>query len=140
MLFRSVLAVGKDVRLIFEADEDIVFTGDEELIRRMLLNLIDNAVKYNVSAGEVTVRLIAEDQQASIVVTDTGIGIPAEAAVQVFDRFYRVDPSRSRSAGGSGLGLAIAKWIAEAHHGTINLTSQPGCGSTFTVNLPLETE
>jgi signal transduction histidine kinase len=71
-----------------------------------------------------------------IIVSDTGIGIPADDAPHVFERFYRVDKARSRADGGSGLGLAIAKWVAEAHKGSIQLVSSPGQGSTFTVSLP----
>jgi len=133
----QVIASVKGIMLSNESQPDIAYKGDEELLRRMIMNLLDNAIKYNNPAGQVKISLQIEDRQVRITVADTGIGIPAEAATQVFDRFYRVDKSRSRSAGGSGLGLAIAKWIAEAHHGTINLASVPGKGSTFTVSLPL---
>jgi len=133
----QVIANTKGIALTNESQPDIAFKGDEELLRRMIMNLLDNAIKYNTPAGRVKITLKSENSHAKISVADTGIGIPAEAASQVFDRFYRVDQSRSRSAGGSGLGLAIAKWIAEAHQGTINLASDPGKGSTFTVSLPL---
>jgi signal transduction histidine kinase len=84
----------------------------------------------------VTVKLVAGPPEVQIVVSDTGVGIPAEAAPHVFERFYRVERARSREDGGSGLGLAIAKWVAQAHGGDIKLSSRPGLGTTFTVSLP----
>ena len=133
----QVIANSKEIVLQFESHPDISFKGDEELMRRMIMNLLDNAIKYNTAAGNVSVRLESKNSHVKIIVADTGIGIAAEAATHIFDRFYRVDQSRSRAAGGSGLGLAISKLIAEAHHGDISLISQPGNGSTFTVSLPL---
>jgi len=132
----QVLALKKGVSLTLEPGDDFIFRGDEDLIRRMLLNLLDNAVKYTASGGSVAVKLFVQKSQARITVTDTGIGIPAEEAAHVFERFYRVDKARSRADGGSGLGLSIAKWVAEAHNGSIELLSQPGKGSTFTVSMP----
>jgi signal transduction histidine kinase len=102
----------------------------------MLLNLLDNATKYTPSGGSISVTLECESANVKIMVSDTGIGIPAESASHIFERFYRVDKARSRADGGSGLGLAIAKWVAEAHKGSIDLTSSPGHGSKFTVSLP----
>jgi heavy metal sensor kinase len=131
----QVLAMKKGVHMTIEPSEDFVFRGDEDMLRRLLLNLLDNAVKYTPAGGQVAVKLATEKQGAKITVTDTGIGIPAEAAPHIFERFYRVDKARSRADGGSGLGLSIAKWVAEAHQGSINLISQPGYGSTFTVLL-----
>ena len=101
-----------------------------------MLNLLDNAIKYTTGGGVVSLAVVEEEASIRIVVTDTGIGIPPEAALRVFERFYRVGKARSRIDGGSGLGLAIAKWAAEAHDGTINYTSRPGEGSTFVVQLP----
>src|SRR5262249_14135064 len=115
---------------------DIAFRGDEDLLRRMMLNLLDNAIKYTSPEGMVSVNLQVDTGSVKIAVADTGSGIPAEAAQRIFERFYRVSQSRSRADGGSGLGLAIAKWAAEAHYGTIRLTSEAGLGSTFTVTLP----
>lgn len=135
----QVLALRKGVSLNLNPTKDIAFRGDEDLLRRMLLNLLDNAIKYTPSGGSVFVELLAEASSGGvkIIVRDTGIGVPAEAAAHIFERFYRVDRARSRADGGSGLGLSIAKWVAEAHNGSINLESQPGRGSTFTVTLPL---
>jgi signal transduction histidine kinase len=133
----QALALPRGVRLTFEAGEDISFCGDEELLKRMAVNLLDNAIQYTPSGGSVSVQLKADTSAAQLIVSDTGIGIAPECASRVFDRFYRVDSSRRRSDGGSGLGLSIVKLAAEAHKGCVELSSQPGSGSTFTVSLPL---
>jgi heavy metal sensor kinase len=133
----QVLAFRKGVRLKLEKDSpSIALNGDEDLIKRMLLNLLDNAVKYTPAGGEISLALVRQNGNAEIVVRDTGIGIPAEAQPRVFDRFYRVDKARARTMGGAGLGLSIAQWIVEVHGGSINLASTPGHGSTFTIVLP----
>jgi heavy metal sensor kinase len=132
----QVLALRKTISLQFAPAPDITFCGDEELLRRLLLNLLDNAIKYTPKGGVVCVELGVEESQIHINVADTGIGIPAEAGADVFERFYRVDKARTRGEGGSGLGLAIAKWVAEAHQGSIRFTSRQGQGTTFTVILP----
>jgi heavy metal sensor kinase len=131
-----VLAIQRGLSLTVEPAPDIAFRGDEDLLRRMLINLLDNAIKYTQPGGSVVVRLSEEGSSIKMVVSDTGIGIPAESVVRVFERFYRVNKARSRADGGTGLGLAIAKWAAEAHDGTIEVTSEPERGSTFTVVLP----
>src|SRR6185369_6702575 len=134
----QVLAVRKGVRLKLEKDSpSIALNGDEELIRRLILNLLDNAVKYTPAGGEISLGLARQNGSAEIVVSDTGIGIPEAAQPRVFDRFYRVDKARARAMGGAGLGLSIAQWIVEAHGGAITLASAPGQGSTFTVRLPM---
>jgi heavy metal sensor kinase len=133
----QVLAFRKGVRLKLENDSpSIALNGDEDLIKRMILNLLDNAVKYTPAGGEISLALVRQNGNAEIVVRDTGIGIPADAQPRVFDRFYRVDKARARSMGGAGLGLSIAQWIVEVHGGAINVASEPGHGSTFTVMLP----
>ena len=135
----QVLAIRKGVRLSLENDSPaILVNGDEELIKRMILNLLDNAVKYTPAGGEVSLELSQENGNAEIVVRDTGIGIPDSAQPRVFDRFFRVDKARARTIGGAGLGLSIAQWIAEVHNGSIALTSTPNHGSTFTVVLPVK--
>jgi heavy metal sensor kinase len=131
-----VLALNKGVTLNSTSPADIPFFGDEDLLRRMLLNLLDNAIKYTPSGGLVEVSLSCDGEFAKISVRDNGIGVPAEASSQIFERFYRVGKARSRADGGSGLGLSITKWVAEAHNGTIDLVSKAGSGSTFTVTLP----
>jgi heavy metal sensor kinase len=135
----QVLATRKDLRLsVDDASSSVTLNGDDELLKRMLLNLLDNAVKYTPAGGEIIVALSSENGNARIVVTDTGIGIPAEDQPRIFDRFYRVDKARSRALGGAGLGLSIARWIVEAHGGSLSVESALGRGSAFTVELPLK--
>ncbi|MGE0126848.1 MAG: sensor histidine kinase [Blastocatellales bacterium] len=130
------LALNKNISLNFEPSGDIPFRGDEGLLRRMILNLLDNAIKYTPNGGTVSIKFWRDNDQVKLRVADNGIGISADAAARVFERFYRADKARSRSDGGSGLGLPIVKWIAEAHHGSISLESEPERGSSFTVTLP----
>ncbi len=134
---RSVqaLAAARNIRLIGPPLDDVSYRGDEELMRRLIFNLLDNAIRYTPPGGVVSVKLDNDSDRLRIVVSDTGIGIPAEAVPHVFERFYRVDKVRSRQDGGFGLGLAIVKWIAESHNGSVELTSSPQEGSTFTVTL-----
>jgi heavy metal sensor kinase len=134
----QALADPKGVRLTWEAGEDISFRGDEELLKRMAVNLLDNAIHYTQPGGAVNVKLKREQSLARLIISDTGIGIPPECVGRVFDRFYRVDKSRARAGGGSGLGLSIVRLAAESHHGSVDVVSQPGQGSTFTVCLPLQ--
>jgi len=131
------LASLKGVNLDCEISEDLPFHGDEELLKRLVLNLLHNAVTYTPTGGSIRVMLSQEGENACLTVSDTGIGIPPENVGRVFDRFYRVNKARSRSDGGSGLGLSIAKLAVEAHEGTVNLESGLGRGTKFTVLLPL---
>jgi heavy metal sensor kinase len=133
----GILALRKPVSLTTAPSPDVAFRGDEDMLRRMVLNLLDNAIKYTPAGGAVSVKLVREAATVKIVVSDNGVGIPAEAAGRIFERFYRVDQSRSRAEGGSGLGLSIARWVAEAHNGKIELVSEPGRGSTFIITLPI---
>jgi heavy metal sensor kinase len=130
------LAAIKGVHLTFEACGDISFRGDEELLKRMAVNLLDNAIHYTPSGGSVSVRLETDTSSVRLIISDTGMGIALENASRVFDRFYRGDNSRLNKDGGSGLGLSIVKIAAEAHSGHVELSSQPGSGSTFIVSLP----
>ncbi len=116
--------------------ESVVVDGDREHLRRTLLNLVDNAIKYTPAGGRVTLTLSADDRWASLSVTDTGIGFPADERQLIFDRFHRATDTRSRDAGGVGLGLSIVRSIAKAHGGRIEAESPPGHGSTFTLFLP----
>ena len=135
---RSVgpLAASRQLAVACQCPDDVPFQGDEELLRRLVLNLLDNAIRFTPPGGKVTVSLDARDSSLRIQVADTGIGISEDSVPHVFDRFYRADKARSRHEGGFGLGLSIVKWIAEAHGGTVELTSQAGAGSTFAVALP----
>jgi two-component system heavy metal sensor histidine kinase CusS len=117
--------------------QDGIFTfGDLSLLRRMVSILVDNAIKYTPQGGSITVSLAQIEKNFELRVSDTGIGIPADAIPRIFDRFYRVDQARHESGGSNGLGLAIAKWVVEAHRSTIAVVSTPGKGSTFTVSIP----
>lgn len=111
--------------------------GDELRLRELLLNLVDNAVKYSKPGGKVEINLLTEAGEARLAVIDQGIGIAPEAQKLIFDRFYRTDEARAHTKKGTGLGLSICAWIAEAHQGRIEVRSAPGEGSTFTVVLPL---
>ena len=123
-----------------DPNDDWPIEADEELIRSLLMNLLDNAIKHSPPGATVDVRLDRDAQSYRVAVSDTGPGIPADARAKVFERFYRVDVARGREAatesGGAGLGLAIARWIAEAHGGTLDLVPAAGVGSTFEVVLP----
>jgi two-component system, OmpR family, sensor kinase len=110
--------------------------GDAERISQVILNLVTNAIHYTPAGGTITVSTESENQLAILRVADTGAGIPAEDLPHLFDRFYRVEKSRSRDKGGSGLGLAISRAIVSAHSGTLEATSTPGEGATFTLRLP----
>ncbi len=134
---RSVQAAAsaKNISLECQSPEDVAYRGDPELLRRLVLNLLDNAIRYTPPGGKVSTRLEAADGNLRIQVADTGVGIPPESVPHVFERFYRGDQARSRQNGGFGLGLSIVKWIAESHRGTVEFSSQPGAGTTFTVLL-----
>jgi heavy metal sensor kinase len=135
----QVLAMQKGLRLTLDGElQATTVNGDDEMLKRMLLNLLDNAVKYTPPRGEISVGLRSRNGDARIVVTDTGIGIPAADQPHIFDRFYRVDKARSRALGGAGLGLSIARWIVEAHSGLLSVESAPDRGSVFTVELPVD--
>jgi len=129
----------KDVSLhLYLATDLPLVQADPGRITQVLLNLLGNALQYTPSGGQVTVRTWSEGPQVAIAVQDTGIGIPTEHLPHIFERFYRVDKSRSRAGGGSGIGLTIARHLVEAHGGRIWAESaSPGQGSTFTFTLPV---
>jgi two-component system sensor histidine kinase SenX3 len=127
-------AVAKDIAIAYDASDAVVL-GDAELLVTAVGNLIDNAVVYSPPATRVTVGVREEDGVAQLWVSDQGIGIAADDVERVFERFYRVDPARSRDTGGTGLGLSIVKHIVTNHGGTVGVWSAPGEGSTFTVRL-----
>jgi two-component system phosphate regulon sensor histidine kinase PhoR len=109
---------------------------DPELLENAVVNLVDNAIKYSGAGSSVRVSAAAEDGAVAIAVRDDGCGIEPRHQERIFERFYRVDPARSREAGGTGLGLAIVKHIAQAHGGRVTVESAPGQGSTFRILLP----
>jgi two-component system, OmpR family, phosphate regulon sensor histidine kinase PhoR len=130
----------RDKRVEVEVEEEPVppIYGDADGMERLLLNLLDNAIKYNRPEGRVTLRLSQRGGEAVLEVSDTGIGIPAESIPRIFERFYRVDKGRAREEGGTGLGLAIVKHVAQAHGGQVEVESRAGRGSKFTVRLPIQ--
>jgi len=135
--FRPV-AVGAGVCMDIGELPVMTVAADPERLRPVLINLIDNAIKYTLGGGKVSISGRKTQREAVVEVSDTGIGIPAPDLPKVFDRFYRVDASRSRSMGGAGLGLSIARTFVERHGGRIEVESESGCGSTFRVILPLK--
>ena len=132
------VAIDKGVGLWLDNGSSVSIQADEDLLLQLMLNLLDNAIKYTSSDGQVTVSWTMNGYQVELRFQDTGIGIASEHLPYLFDRFYRVDKARSRAEGGVGLGLAISRWIAEAHGGSIQVESAPGKGSTFAVLLPTQ--
>jgi len=135
----AALAIASEITLSSEVRVGIPMAviGDEEQLYRLVSNLMINAIQYTPVGGNVTVILDKSDHHGVIQVKDTGIGIAPENQGQIFDRFYRVNSDRARHTGGSGLGLAIAKAIAQSHHGSLQVQSELGVGSIFTLRLPL---
>jgi len=133
-------ADGKNIKLTVNAPEGLVVLGDSELLTMALKNLIENAVVYSNEDTQVGIGLREVDNFAEVTVTDNGLGIPLDQQERIFERFYRVDPSRSRETGGTGLGLSIVKHAAINHGGDVNVFSRVGLGSTFTLRIPLYTE
>ena len=136
----SVLEIAAPIKLTTQirVKEPLYVTGNENQLSRLVSNLVVNALQYTSAGGTVAVILEREDSYALIHVQDTGIGIAPENQSRIFDRFYRVNSDRSRQTGGAGLGLAIAKAIAQSHRGAIQVKSDLGRGSTFTVRLLLK--
>jgi signal transduction histidine kinase len=133
--------LAKKICLNFEEASESPISADESLLRRMILNLLDNAIKYTLDGGRVTVTCRREGENYVLSITDTGAGIPTELQPRIFERFFRADKARSRAesdGGGAGLGLSISRWIAEAHHGRLELTRSDSTGSTFSAYLPVE--
>ncbi len=127
------LADEKQQRLTVELPSAVSVLADRTTLRQALINLLDNAIKYTPTRGEIRVRVFAHDGEAVAVVSDSGPGIPPEERQRVFERFYRLDKARSREMGGAGLGLAIAQWAVAVNAGRIELDSKPGRGSTFRI-------
>ena len=133
----GALAALHDVRMEFGGGHQTIAAADADRLQRALLNLCKNAIEHSPDSGDVALRLTREHDQAVIEVEDGGSGMTPEQLAHAFDRFYRADRSRSSPVGNSGLGLPIAKWIVEAHGGTLALASRPGEGTVATVRLPL---
>jgi two-component system, OmpR family, phosphate regulon sensor histidine kinase PhoR len=134
----STAAREKQVRVDVEESAIPPVPGDPDSLERLVLNLLDNALKYNRPGGSVILRLSQDGPDVLLEVCDTGIGIPPDSIPRIFERFYRVDKGRAREEGGTGLGLAIVKHVAQAHGGQVDVESHAGRGTTFRVRLPLE--
>lgn len=131
------MANKKNIALITSYDSIPAFAGDENKIKQLTVILLDNAIKHTSPGGTVSIDLRKKASHAELIVSDTGEGIPREHLEKIFERFYRVDKSRSRAQGGTGLGLSIAEWITRSHNGTIKVSSDLSKGTIFTVDLPL---
>jgi two-component system phosphate regulon sensor histidine kinase PhoR len=130
------IAATRQVQLVVEpAREEVAVIADDEGLRTILSNLVDNGLKYTPAGGTVTIRAVPGEQTVTLEVADTGIGIAAAEQSRIFERFYRVDKARSRELGGTGLGLSIVKHLAQAFGGRASVESQPGRGSKFSVEL-----
>jgi heavy metal sensor kinase len=130
------VAEARNVSLSCRCRDDVDVTGDRGWIERLLVNLIDNALKFTPAGGRVEVLVDHADEIAVLTVRDSGIGIPKDALPHVFERFYRADSSRTPEVDGAGLGLALVKWIAERHQGSVDIVSDEGHGTVVTVRLP----
>jgi heavy metal sensor kinase len=133
----QILATERHISIQLGAIPEAVIQGDELWIRRALLNLIDNAIKYSRDGGSIEVGAETRDGRVRLQIRDSGIGIAEADIPYIFDRLYRADPARSRTNGGTGLGLALVKWVVDAHEGEIRVTSTPERGSSFELAFPL---
>src|SRR5215470_17056001 len=132
-----LLAEDKNIALRCESDEQVTVEGDRARLKQVIVNLVDNAIKYTPAGGLVGVKIRASNSHAVLEVNDNGVGIPPEALPHIFERFYRVDKARSRQMGGAGLGLSIIKAIVTAHGGQVRVEGVEGKGSRFLVELPV---
>jgi heavy metal sensor kinase len=133
----SLLAEDKRITVVYDAAIRVIIEGDQARLKQVIVNLLDNAIKYTPNGGRIGLKIAQEGGYALLDVADDGIGIPAEALPHVFKRFFRVDGSRSRERGGAGLGLSIVKSICDAHGAHVEVSSVPGQGSCFHVRIPL---
>jgi signal transduction histidine kinase len=129
------LAAQHQVAVGIGSFEEAPITGDPVLVRRLLLILLDNAIKFTPVGGDVRLDVTVADSRRLVTITDTGVGIPPEDLSRVFERFFRSDTARQETDG-AGLGLAIARWIADQHGATLGVRSKPGAGTTVTVSFP----
>ena len=135
---KSLLPIAKnsDINLVFSSPGEIIILADRDVLWQGIYNIVDNAIKYSNPGGYILVTMQRQDGSVIIQVRDNGVGIAKEDIDKIFDRFYRVDKARSRETGGTGLGLSIALGAVKYHGGEINVTSELGKGSEFTIILP----
>jgi heavy metal sensor kinase len=134
-----LLAMDRSIQIDVQGFTDLYVDADKLWIRRAVINLLDNAIKYSKPGGRIEVSASSHDLQIYLKIKDYGIGISQQDLPHIFDRLYRADPARSRDNGGAGLGLALVKWIIEAHNGTVHVASQPDLGTSFEITLPAST-
>ena len=134
----QALSGARNHRISLEADSKVKLKGSEAELRSAFSNLVFNAVKYTPDEGEIRIRWWADEQGAHLAVQDSGIGIDPKHLPRLTERFYRVDSSRNASTGGTGLGLAIVKHVLLRHRGTLDISSVPGKGSSFTCHFPTQ--
>jgi heavy metal sensor kinase len=132
-----LLAEDKNISIATSSPARVVIEGDRARMKQVVVNLLDNAIKYTPSGGSIRISVKATGNKAVLEVEDNGVGIPADARPHIFERFFRVDKARSREMGGAGLGLSIVKSICTAHGGRVDFSSTEGRGSSFRVELPL---
>ena len=134
----TTLAESKGVGLEADLDSPLMFSGDPNRIKQLVVILLDNAIKNTPAGGQIKLGMQLAGSSVKITVSDDGEGIEPQHLERIFERFYRVDPARSKETGGAGLGLSIADWIVHSHQGTIKVESTPGQGTTFIINLPVK--
>jgi len=134
----GLLAEDKRISISCQCADEVQVTGNRSRLKQVVVNLLDNAIKYTPDGGHIEVRVAKRNGFAILSICDNGIGIPAEALPRIFERFFRVDKARSRESGGAGLGLSIVKSICAAHDGRVEVESREGNGASFTVELPLQ--
>jgi heavy metal sensor kinase len=136
----SLLAEDKHITVVCDSSERVMIEGDQARLKQVVVNLLDNAIKYTPNGGRIKLKITQEEGNAVLDVADDGIGMPPEVLPHIFKRFYRVDGSRSRDQGGAGLGLSIVKSICDAHGARVEVSSTPGQGSRFRIRQPLAVE
>jgi heavy metal sensor kinase len=136
----SLLAEDKHITVVCDSSERVMIEGDQARLKQVVVNLLDNAIKYTPNGGHIKLKIAQEEGNAVLDVADNGVGIPPEALPHVFKRFFRVDGSRSRDQGGAGLGLSIVKSICDKHGARVEVSSTPGQGSRFRIRQPLAAE
>jgi heavy metal sensor kinase len=133
----QLLAMERNIRITCQELPDVMVEGDDLWLRRAILNLLDNAIKYSRDGGQIRISMAPEKNRAHISIRDEGIGISREDLPHIFDRLFRTDPARNRTTGGSGLGLALVKWVIEAHNGQVRVESELDQGTVVHIELPL---
>lgn len=126
----------KQLTIKLPNQKPVIIDAEKDRLQQIILNLVANAVTYTPDKGTIEIGIVEKDDQIELTVKDTGIGISKEELPRIFERFYRVDKARSRNSGGTGLGLAIVKHLVESHHGSIQVDSEEGKGTLFTITLP----